>query len=377
MTGDFRFSISDWFLGAALLLMAGGCLPHSCAGAGPSRALLPADSLSRRVARSAPMDTLRRVWRTEASEDVPLRFPRTAVLLPPDQRTGEAALAVSDARRGVLLFFSKRGQLVRTVRSDSFAAPYLVGQRADTLLVLSPEPRRVHFVEGGAVRRRVTLALPPPEEAPLLWATTAAGALFAKTVDGEGRATVTRHGWNGHATAQHALGPPRWHHAGPLRVWRDSLLSLSGFRPVAHRLPSSLDTARALRLTGFDSPMLPRTRQYAEGDTRQPPLLLPDAAPAGSLLFALNLHPGRLRIDVFGPGGRLEARLTSPGPPRSEDVYPRALAVRRRAGGGDGLAVALTAPRPAVALYRWRPGSTLDSTPVNDGRRTAGAPSVR
>jgi hypothetical protein len=349
-----------------LLLGAGGCLPHSCAGSGPAEALLPADSLSRRVARSAPVDTLRRVWRADASDSLRLQFPRTALFLSRAHSDGpdNAALAVSDAERNALLWFADDGRRTRTVRSDAFDTPYLIGRRADTLLVLSPEPRRVHFVEGGAVRRRVTLALPPPEEAPLLWATTAAGALFAKTVDGEGRATVTRHGWNGHATAQHALGPPRWHHAGPLRVWRDSLLSLSGFRPVAHRLPPSLNEARALRLTGFDSPMLPRTRRYAEGDARRPPLLMPDAAAAGSRLFALNLRAGRLRIDVFGPDGRLDARLTAPGPTRSSDVYPRALAARRRADGGYALAVTFTAPRPAVARYRWRP----DSTTAGDGR---------
>jgi hypothetical protein len=364
-TGDFRLAMGDWLLPAVLVLMLGGCLPHSCAGTGPSRALLPADSLSRRVARSVPMDTLRRVWRVEASDDAPLTFPRTALFLQ-NKQGKDAALAVSDAQQNALLFFSAKGQLTRTMRADSFAAPYLIGQRADTLLVLSPKPRRVHFVAGGRVARSLTLNLPPPEEAPLLWATAAEGSLFAKTIDPEGRAVVTRHGARGQGTARRALGRPRWHHAGPLRWWRDSLVSVSGFRPVTHRLPPSLNAARALRLTGFDSPMLPRTRQYARDDTRRPPLLMPDAAPAGARLFAINLRAGRLRIDAFGPGGRLTHRLTTSGPPRSQDVYPRALAVRRGPDGSYALAVALTAPRPAVALYRWRPDLTTD-----DRRRTA------
>jgi hypothetical protein len=376
MIADRRFSIADGFCLATLLLLAGGCLPHSCAGSGPARALLPADSLSRRVAQSVPRDTLRRVWRAGAFEDgpsqstssqstsslaggAPLRFPRTAVFLSSDDRS--AQLAVSDAKRNALFLFSETGRRARTVRSDRFATPYLIGQRADTLLALSPRERRVHFVAGGRVARDVTLALPPAREAPLLWATATGGDLFAKTIGEDGQATVTRHGPGGQATARRVLAGPRWHHAGPLVRWRDSLVSASGFRPVLHRLPLGLsarrDTACALRLTGFDSPMLPRTRRYAEGNLRQPPLLMPDVAATPTRLFALNLRAGRLRIDAFGPGGRLEARLTAPGPPRNQDVYPRALAARPRPDGSYALAVTFTDPRPAVALYRWRPSA--------------------
>lgn len=359
MIANWRFSTANWVLLTALLL-AGGCLPHSCAGRGPAQALLPADSLSRKVAQSVPMDTLRRVWRAEASEDVPLRFPRTALFLPTGDTRG-AQLAVSDARRNALLFFSEKGRLARTVRSDSFATPYLIGRREDTLLALSPRERRVHFVEGGRVARTRAMALPPAREAPLLWATATEAAIFAKTIGADGQATVTRHGPGGQVVARRTLAGPRWHHAGPLRMWRDSLMSASGYRPVLHRLPLDLsappDTGRALRLTGFDSPMLPRTRRYAEGDIRQPPLLVPDVAATENRLFALNLRAGRLRIDAFGPGGRLEARLTPPGTARSQDVYPRALAARHRPDGRYLLAVTFTAPQPAVALYRWQPGA--------------------
>ncbi|PSQ98677.1 MAG: hypothetical protein BRD48_06335 [Bacteroidetes bacterium QS_9_68_14] len=345
-----------------LLMVGGGCLPSSCAGSGPARALLPADSLSRRVAQSVLVDTLRRVWRADASEDVPLQFPRTALFLSPGDN-GPARVAVSDAEREALFLFSGTGRLARTVRSERFATPYLIGQRGDTLLALSPRERRVHFVAGGRVARNVALALPAAGEAPLLWGMATGGALFAKTIGEDGKATVTRHGPGGQVVASRALTGPQWHHAGPLEAWRDSLVSTSGYRPVLHRLPLNLagrrDTARALRLTGFDSPMLPRTRRYAEGDLRQPPLLMPDVAATRDRLFALNLRAGRLRVDAFGPGGRLEARLTVPGPTRSQDVYPRAVAARVRPGGGYALAVTFTDPRPAVALYHWQPGAAF------------------
>jgi hypothetical protein len=355
------FSLADGaFLPATLLLLVGGCLPSSCTGSGPARALFPADSLSRQVAQSVSVDTLHRVWRTEASGDVPLQFPRTALFLPPGD-SDSARVAVSDAEREALLFFSGTGRLARTVRSERFATPYLIGRRGDTLLALSPRERRVHFVAGGRVARNVTLVLPAAGEAPLLWGTATGGALFAKTIGEDREATVTRHGPGGQVVARRALAGPRWHHAGPLEAWRDSLISISGYRPLPHRLPLDLagrrDTARALRLTGFDSPMLPRTRRYAEGDLRQPPLLMPDVAATRDRLFALNLRAGRLRIDAFGPSGRLEARLTAPGPTRSQDVYPRALAARPRPSGGYALTVTFTDPRPAVALYHWQPGA--------------------
>lgn len=364
---DRKLQIVDWRALLPALLLLGGCFPHSCSRTG-STALFPADSLSRQVARSVPMDTLQRVWRVGASEKVPLRFPRTAMFLPPE---GEAAfLAVSDAEREAVLFFSEEGTLTRTLAPESFAVPYLIGRRADTLLVLSPRTRRVDFVAGSTVVRSLTLDLPSLEEAPLLWATASDKALFAKTIDAEGQAVLTRHGARGQVTEKRVLEGPRWHQAGPLRLWNDSLASLSGFRPVVHRFSPHLGPPDTLRLSGFDSPMLARTRRYAEGDARQPPLLMPDAAAADGLLFALNLRAGRLRIDVFGPRGRLRHRLVAPGGARSQDVYPRALAVRRRQEGGYALAVTLTAPEPAVVLYHWRPGgdtgTSLATSPPSD-----------
>lgn len=380
---DGRFWMVDWrFLLPALVLFA-GCLPHSCGGPG-SQALLPADSLSRQAAQAVPVDTLAPVWQYDGGAAHPLRFPRTALFLPGadstgTDSTGAARLAVSDAEREQVLLFSEDGQLADSVASAQFAAPYLIGRRGDTLVVLSPRARRVSFVASGrdgapsgphhgySVVRSTTLALPPVDEAPLLWGLSAGGALFAKTIDADEQTILTRHDLaSGQVTARRALPGPRWRHAGPLRWWRDSLASLSGYRPILHRLPPSLAARDTLRLRGFDSPMFPRSRRYAEGDVHQPPLLMPDAAAAGRFLFVLNLRPGRLHIDVFGPGGRLVRRLTAPASTRNGDVYPRALAARRLPGGAYALAVALTDPQPAVRLYRWRPAEGVES-PLADG----------
>lgn len=355
---DFKHWTFDGRFLLPMLLLFTGCLPHACGRrTGEERALLPADSLSRRVASTVPVDTLRRLWQT--GDDLQLQFPRTALFLPAGSEAGR--LVISDAKRDALLFFSKSGRRVRSVTSDAFATPYLIGRRADTLLVLSPRARRVSFVTDGQVVRNVTLDLPPASQAPLLWATAPEAAIFAKTINTDDRTTLTRHGQRGQITARRSLPGPRWHHAGPLLWWRDSLASLSGFRPVVRRLPPGLGTLDTLRLRGFDSPMLARSRRFAAGDVRRPPLLMPDAAASDSLLFTLNLRPGRLHIDAFAPNGQLTGRLTPPGPTQSQDVYPRALAVCRLPDGRYALAVALTDPAPVVALYHWTPAQKQDT----------------
>lgn len=345
------------FFAAALLLTLAGCLPSSCQREGP-QALFPADSLSRQVAEAVPVDTLRLVWRARGSEAERLAFPRTVQFGP------GGGVQASDVERGRIFVFGEDGAFRRTFAREGLETPYLAGRRGDTTLVFDPAGLRMDFFVGGRLARFAELQIERPDEEPLLWATGSEDALFAKATGREAGAAVMRLDGQGAVVAQQALPGPAWRHAGRLHLWQGKLLSLSGFRPVVDLLPLDLAAPPdTLALVGFDSPMLARSRAFALGETQQPPLLSEAAAPLGEQLFALNLRPGWLRIDVFGPDGRLQHRLTQPAPSVNQNFYPRDLAVRRRPDGSYEIAVVLSAPEPVVELYRWQPSASRAGGP--------------
>ncbi len=329
-----------------LLLSLAGCLPHSCSRT-ESRALLPADSLSRALAAETPEDTLRHVWTAATPEDTPMKHPRT-VFFGPDGR-----LYVGDTERNSVLVFGDDGAFVEEITDEAFEYPYLAGWRADTLLVFNPTARRLAFVSGGALRR--TLATPddlPPRGA-LQYMAASDSALFFKALGQNFEGYLARLDARGRIAERHALTGPYWRYAGMLRLWGDSLLSLSGFRPVIDVLTPDgrLDT---LALTGFDSPMLARSRLFLLGETHEPPLLTSSAAASGASLFVLNMRPGWLRIDVYDHAGRLRRILTQENPSFNQEYYPADLAVRR-VGRAFEIAVVAVKPAPSLDRYRWTP----------------------
>ena len=321
-----------------------GCLPSSCQR-GEQRALLPADSLSRSLAQTIDLDTLTAAWRTPPGTDA-LAFPRTALF------DAAGNVVVADAERAVLLVFGRDGALLREIAHDGFATPYLAGRRGDTLAVFNPTTRRIDFVLDGEVMR----TLPTPDEVPrsgtLQYAAVSNRAVFFKTLGDDFEGYVARLDEAGRIEERTPLPGTVWRHAGLLRTWGDTLLSLSGFRPVVDRLhpDGRLDT---LALTGFDSPMLARSRQFLLDETNEAPLLIESAAPAGELLFVLNLRPGWLQIDAYDRTGHLQHRLIQPDPEYNKQFYPRDLAARRLPDGSYELAVVYTSPEPGVALYRF------------------------
>lgn len=337
---------------AALLLTLAGCLPSSCQREGP-QALFPSDSLSRRVAEAAPLDTLRLLWRAQGPEEMRLAFPRTVQFGP------GGAVQVSDVERSRIFVFDGSGAFRRTFTREGLQTPYLAGLRGDTTLVFDPAGLRMDFFVNGRLTRFVEMQIERPDEEPLVWAVGSDAALFVKVTGREVGAAVMRLNSRGAVTARQALPGPYWRHAGRLHLWQGRLLSLSGFRPVIDVLPPDLSAPPdTLALVGFDSPMLARSRAFMQGEMQQPPLLSEAAAPLHEQLFVLNLRPGWLRIDVFGPDGRLRHRLTQAGPSFDQNFYPRDLAVRRRPDGNYDLAVAVSTPAPAVELYRWQPAPT-------------------
>jgi hypothetical protein len=290
----------------------------------------------------------------------PLAYPRTVRFL------DDGRIVASDAQRNSLFFFDRDGTLQHEVTDSSFAVPYLIGVRGDdrrseaprdTLVVFHAETNRIAFVtrDGPLPGRARTYERPAPESLVYLLATDT--SLYAKAVGQDAGATLTRLDERGQPAGRIDLSGPYWQHAGFLRTWGDSLLSLSGFRPVVHRLPRDFSAGAqpdSLSLLGFDSPMLDRRHAYAQGDISKPPLLTASAAPVGDTLFVLNLRPGWVQIDAYDRRGRLLRRLVERHDAGNSDFYPVDLDVRWTSEGYL-FAVAVRSPTPQVQLFRWRP----------------------
>jgi len=330
---------------ASLALVLAGCLPSAC-NREASRALFPADSLSRAIAAQMTPDTLRFAWQTAASEAQSLEYPRTLAFGPDGQ------LYVADTKAGRLLVLDTTGAVVGSVREEDWSYPYLAGHRGDSIVVFQPDLHRLDVVHDGRVVRRRPTPTDLPEDA-LQYAAVTDSAAYLKVVSEQADNVLARLDAQGAYAARIALPGPRWRHAGLLRPWGDSLLSLSGYRPVVDVLTAD-DTLDSLRLVGFDSPMLARSRTFLRGDTHEAPLLTASAAAAGDYLFVLNMRPGWLRIDVYGRDGRLQQVFTQPDPGYDKQFYPMDLAARQLDADHVALAVAVAEPEPAVYLYRAR-----------------------
>lgn len=339
-----------WFA-LCIGLVLTGCLPHSCQR-DREHALFPADSLSRDIAASVERDTMQTVWHREATEAHPLERPRTVRLGP------EGRVWVTDAQRNRLLVFGADGTRRRDVDPSGFDVPYLAGLRADTAIVFNAGADRFDWIVGASTVRSVTFTRPDPST--LAYTLATPEALYAKVVGEDVSDVLLRlDDRTGAVAARTALPGPYWRHAGFLRAWGDSLLSLSGFRPSLQVAPlgfaddAPLDT---LQLVGFDSPMLPRRYAFAQGDVTQAPLLSVGAAGAGPFLFVLNLRPGWTRIDVYDHSGRLQHVLTPATRTSRPNFYPVDVDVQSTADGYR-LAVVRRAPTPRVTVYMWHPRS--------------------
>lgn len=333
-----------------LLLFLGltGCLPSSCHRQ-DSRALFASDSLSRQVAASVPVDTLILRWESNGSEEHPLEFPRTVLL-----GSGSAShVYVSDVERSSVFVFDSAGSLIREVRAG-FDLPYLAGLRGDTLLVFNPTMRRIDFISGTERVDSLHVQVEVKPDA-LLYAGADASDVYFKAASRSAGVYVARLDEGGYVAEKRELPGPDWRHAGFLRIWGDTLLSLSGYRPLVDILPRDLSApADTMALVGFDSPMLARSRSFARGEAKDPPLLTSSAAPAGEYLFVLNMRMGWLQIDVFDRSGRLRSRLSEADSTYHQQYFPQDLAVRQHDHDRFDIVVVFNRPLPRVALYRAR-----------------------
>ena len=328
-----------------------GCLPYSCQPQ-PNEALYPSDSLSRQVAEETPTDTLERRWQTTGAEGHALAHPRTV-------RFVEEGLAVSDVERNSLFRFGADGRLLREVEGAGFRTPYLIGTRADTLIVFNAESNRIDRVVDGRrpAGRSLSYERPAPETLVYMLATDT--TLYAKVVGQNTDSFVARLGADAQPTARAPLRGPHWRYAGFLRAWGDTLVSLSGFRPTVDLLRRDFQeeaTPDSLALVGFDSPMLERRYAFGQGDATEAPLLSPAAAPVGDTLFVLNLRPGWVQIDAYDRRGRLQHRLVERNEETNPNFYPLDLDARRTEDGYV-FAVTIRSPEPRLKVLEWRPES--------------------
>lgn len=319
--------------------------------------LFPADSLSRRIAEATPIDTLvlvRHIDSTGADE----------ALVGSVQFESDGRLWAADVVNNRLTVFDPlSGRLLRTVDDSSFAYPYLAGARGDTLGVLNAGNATFDLLADGRVIDSRPLPATPSGDALSFFALLTPRGLFFKHNPDPGAATIVRLDAEGRAAGPEVVLPgPPWRHRGILRMWGDTLLSLSGYRPVVDRLAPD-GGVDSLALVGFDSPMLPQSRLFALGETSEPPTLVTSAAPAGDRLFVLNVRPGWTRIDVYGRDGRLEGVLIEPNPGVSG--Y-NDLDLDVRADGAGGYLIAVARLRhdvfwfsseyvPRVSVFRWTP----------------------
>lgn len=332
--------MSRWLL-PLLLITLSGCFPSSCSRT-DSRALFPSDSLSREIAASVGADTLQHVWDASLADLV--EHPRTVAY---DAASG--TVYVSDTGGNCVLQISENGEVIGPVTPTSFEHPYLAGFRGDTLFIYNAGSGRVNAVVGGSVETRVDL--PELNRSPSLSYLVASDeGFFWKLVAEQDSSTILSLDFDGSVRQRHQLPGPDWRHAGLLRMWGDSLASLSGYRPVVDILTpdGSLDT---LALRGFDSPMLARSRRFMLGDVNDAPLLSSSAAPAGPLLYLLNLRAGWIQIDGFDHDGVLQRRLSQPNPQPQRSFYPVDIAAHQREDGDVDFFVLLIQPEPRVIRY--------------------------
>ena len=333
-----------------LLLACSGCFPHSCQRT-ESRELFASDSLSRALAERTPVDTLSYAWRLADAGEQDFRYPRSVRWSPDGTR-----LFVADVETGVVSVLDASGRHLTNATLPPIAHPYLAGWNADSLIVLDPDEQRIHFVVGSSAVRSIDIEAGDLLERSFVYGAHTGFGPAIKAVHRDAGARLLLLSASGTVRDTLSLDGPYWRHAGFLRSWGDTLLSLSGYRPVVD-LVAPDGRIDSLVLQGFDSPMLSRSRLFVLGEVDEPPLLNASAAPAGPYLFVLNMRPGWLRVDAYDRDGVLRYVLEERRAP-NYGYYPVDLDVHLAADGTYAIAVAVAGRTPRVEAYSWRPPGT-------------------
>lgn len=342
-------------LALAPLLLA-GCVGFSRQESGE---LFPADSLSRRLAEGMPRDTLELVRHIDdlTVGDSTWQY-IASIRYQPDGH-----LVATDLGRALSYVFGPDGEFGGALRHPGVRYPYLLQAAHDTVVVHDAGEGQVVWFAGSRAYRRIEIPKSTSRSALTVFAALAPSGLFVKRTTDPGPATLSRYDpLSGSLLASWTLGGPTWQYRGPMIARGDTLLSVSAFQPLVHRIGPAgpVDT---LRLVGFDSPALNRTRAFVLGTRKDPPLLVPAIAAADTLLYVLNVRPDHVRVDVYDRSGHL-TRILEEASVDEAGVNAIDLAVHRSADGTVRLAVARASAeygafslryKPSLSLYRWRP----------------------
>lgn len=305
--------------------------------------ITPADSTSRALAATMPVDTLTLAFSREYNREDFLN-PRTVLF------DADGNLVVSDSRTNTIHRIDRSGNITETTPLPG-TVPYLAGLSGDTTWVFSPMQHHVHRLIGTAHLDSVALDLGAGDERALIWVVKTRSGYISKVLDDASGNHLAFLDESGTVETRIDLPGPSWRYAGLLRERADGAVSLSGFLPfIFHAKTSGLDSTR---LVGFDSPMLARMLQFEMGETEQPPLLSGSAALAGDWLFVLNMRPGWLHVDVYDNEGMLAYVLTQPDPAFNKEYYPTDMAVMRVSERDFEIAVTVIEPAPGVERYTW------------------------
>ncbi len=327
-----------------LLLVFSGCFPSSCSRT-DTRALLPSDSLSRAIASEMPETSLEFVGSTDL-EPV-LEHPRTILF---DEVSGR--IYVADTRENRIAVLEPNGDLHTAFPDAEIEHPYLAGFRHGRIAVFEPTGRRIHFLGDDSVVRDLAVDV-DLDATTLTYAVVNDEAIYLKIVEEDGPSRILKLDDAGGVERSFDLPGPHWRNAGMVRFWNDTLVSLSGYRPIIDRV-SRDGVVDSLALRGFDSPMLSRTRRFMLGDAADPPLLTSSADVAGDRLFVLNLRAGWVQVDVYDDEGTLQRILVEPDPQPGRRFYPMDMAVARADDGSFDVYVLLVQPAPRLLHYRAR-----------------------
>jgi hypothetical protein len=273
-----------------------GCLPFG--NQSEPTELYPADSLSKRLAADIESTPLRIDFRLE---------PDTASYFASMQLGPDSTVWIGNLASGSIDRFTLAGQPLESIRHTEMTYPYLSGAVDSTVYVYDAGSERLITVNHGVVDDVRDLPV-------------RAGAMnLARSIAVFGNHVYVKDTGRGDAATLTVLTrsdptslPNRtrlrgeaWRYHGVMRPWNGRITGSSAFQPVLYMFQPSWPVD-SLRLKGFDSPMLARSRAFALGDVSDPPLMISAFSASGANLFVLNVRPGTIRIDEYDAKGVLQ-----------------------------------------------------------------------
>lgn len=319
------------------------CLPHDRKT--ESRVVTSADSLSKRIAKKIPIQSLKLVWSSAQKKAPEMQTPQTVKFNPSGDK-----IYVADAERNRVFVFSSNGESIGEVYHPNFKYPYLAGFQGDTLYVLNRgEKQLLGFLDGKVVSTQTT------PDAPMTYVTIIGKEVFFKATGFDERfiGYVGKLEKDGTVSQKINFKAPYWRWLGFLKAWQGKPLSLSGYQPMVDLI--SGNQIDSLALQGFDSPMLSRRLLFLQKQVQEAPLLSSTAASFADELFVLNLRAGWIRLDVYPPSGVLKHILEEPQPKYIEERVPLDLDIFKQSEGSYLFAITEKNKTSNLNLYLWKP----------------------